>query len=62
MYDPHQDLWIEITSLPQPTMGLAATCIMDSVWLIGGITHHASKDPTECLLSNVFSFIPSMRK
>lgn len=62
MYDPHQDLWFEIASLPRPTMGLSATCIMDSVWLIGGITNNTSENPAECLSSSVFSFVPSVKK
>lgn len=62
MYDPHQDFWFEITSLPQPTMGLSATCIKDSVWLIGGITNDRSENLAECLSSNVFSFVTSLKK
>ncbi|GBM18735.1 Beta-scruin [Araneus ventricosus] len=55
MYDTETDLWIEITLLPRPSMGLSATCVSNQVWILGGI----AEDEEKSFISDVFTFTPS---
>ncbi|XP_035215637.1 beta-scruin-like isoform X2 [Stegodyphus dumicola] len=61
-YSSNEDIWIIISSMPRPAMGLAAVCDLNSIWLVGGITKEVPGNYKKSILTDVYSFIPTSNK